>query len=61
MDIVKSQLNQMYKAGHIDEATFRKGMNDPYSNGRIIEAIYDDYVQRYGAKDPNQPFPDNSA
>ena len=61
LDIVKSQLNQMYKAGHIDEATFRKGMNDPYSNRRIIEAIYDDYVQRYNAQDPNQPFPENSA
>ena len=61
IDITKSQLNQMYKAGHIDEATFRRGMSDPYSYGKTIETIYDDYVKRYKAQDPNQPFPNNSA
>jgi hypothetical protein len=61
MEGTKSQLQQMYKAGFIDEAAFRKGMNNPQGHGKTIEAIYDQYVQKFNAKDPNQPFPENSA
>lgn len=60
MDTVKSQLKQMLDAGFIDEAAFRKGMNDPYSHGRTIEAVYDQYVKRFNPH-PNSPFPENSA
>ena len=61
IDGTKSQLKQMFDAGFIDEAAFRKGMNDPYGHGKTIEAIYDQYVQKFNAQDPNQPFPENSA
>lgn len=60
MDTVKSQLKQMLDAGFIDEATFRNGMNDPYSQARTIQAIYDQYVKRFNPH-PNSPFPNNSA
>lgn len=60
MDTVKSQLKQMLDAGFIDEATFRKGMNDPYSHGQTIQAVYDQYVQKFNPH-PNSPFPENSA
>ena len=61
LDTTKSQLEQMYKAGFIDETIFRKGMNDPYGHGKTIEVLYDRYVQKFNAQDPNQPFPENSA
>ena len=61
MEGTKSQLEQMYKAGFIDEAAFRKGMNNPQGHGKTIEAIYDQYVKQFNAQDPNQPFPENSA
>jgi hypothetical protein len=46
MDATKSQLKQMYEAGFIPEASFRRGMNDPYSQKQLIESVYDQYVKR---------------
>ena len=61
IDGTKSQLKQMFDAGFIDEAAFRRGMSDPYGHGNTIQAIYDQYVQKFKPQDPNQPFPENSA
>jgi len=61
VDGTKSQLQQMYKAGFIDEAAFRKGMNDPYGHGHTIEKIYDEYVKQFNPQQPHSPFPENSA
>lgn len=57
----KSQLKQMLDAGFIDEAAFRKGINNPLGHKQTIEAIYDQYVKRFNPKPPHSPFPENSA
>lgn len=46
IDATRSQLKQMYEAGFIPEESFRRGMNDPYSQKQLVESVYDQYVKR---------------
>lgn len=46
-EITQSQLSQMLISGHITPEQYKKGMADPFSQGPMIQRIYDEYVKKY--------------
>ena len=46
-ETTQSQLSQMLVSGHITPEQYKKGMADPFSQGPMIQRIYDEYVKKY--------------
>lgn len=47
VDITLSQASQMLKAGFFTPEQYKKVMADPFSQGPMIQRIYDEYVKKF--------------